>query len=84
MNYIEKVERIDRHIREGSTGKAEDLAEKIGVSKRSVFNYIRWMKKRGAPIIYSRIQRSYIYRYDVEFVATFISIGKSGSVPSES
>lgn len=73
MNFIEKIERLDLKIREGSTGNAAQLAEKLGTSKRSVFNYLKWMKDRGAPITYSRIRKSYVYEHDVEFVATFVS-----------
>ncbi|MTI26467.1 HTH domain-containing protein [Fulvivirga kasyanovii] len=73
MNFIEKIERLDLKIREGSTGNAAQLAKKLGTSKRSVFNYLKWMKDNGAPITYSRIRKSYIYEHDVEFVATFVS-----------
>ena len=73
MNFIEKIERIDLNIREGATGNAAQLAKKLGISKRSVFNYLKWMKDHGAPIVYSRIRKSYVYEHDVEFVATFIS-----------
>lgn len=73
MNFIEKVERLDHQIRQGSTGNAQQLAQKLGISKRSVFHYLKWMKDRGAPITFSRIRKSYIYEHDVEFVATFVS-----------
>ncbi|MBL6449910.1 HTH domain-containing protein [Fulvivirga sp. 29W222] len=73
MNFIEKIERLDSQIRHGSTGNAEELAQKLGISKRSVFNYLKWMKDRGAPITFSRIRKSYIYDQEVEFVATFVS-----------
>ncbi|UII34252.1 helix-turn-helix domain-containing protein [Fulvivirga ulvae] len=73
MNFIEKIERLDLQIRQGSTGNAAELAQKLGISKRSVFNYLKWMKDRGAPITFSRIRKSYIYDQEVEFVATFVS-----------
>lgn len=76
MDFIEKVERLDRLIRQGSTGTAEELAQKLGISKRSVFNYLKWMKDREAPIAFSRKQKSYVYKYDVEFVAMFVSSGE--------
>lgn len=77
MDFIKKVEYLDWLIRQGSTGTAEQLAEKLKVSPRSVFYYIKWMKEHGAPIAYSRQTRSYIYTKEVEFIATFKSKDQS-------
>lgn len=78
MDFIKKVEYLDWLIRQGSSGTAEELAEKLNVSPRSIFYYIRWMKEHGAPIEFSRQRNSYIYTSDVEFIATFQSRSKPG------
>ena len=45
------------------TGKPIDLAQKIGVSERSIYNYISYMKKElNAPIDYIVQKESYYYK----------------------
>ena len=72
MNFLKKIEYLDWLVRQRSTGTAEELAEKLRISKRSVFNYLNWMKEHGAPIRYNSFRRSYEYKEEVEFVAMFV------------
>jgi DNA-binding CsgD family transcriptional regulator len=45
------------------TGNPQKLAEKLGISVRSVYNYIRFMKKElNAPIAYEVRKMSYYYQ----------------------
>lgn len=59
---IEKIERMDLLIRTKSTGKPEEFARKLGLSPRSLFNYINFMRDHlGAPIEFSKEDESYYY-----------------------
>lgn len=64
IEILEKLKRVDRLIRIKGTGSPKELAERIGVSERTAFQYIDWLKKLGAPIKYNRIRESYVYTED--------------------
>jgi len=46
---FQRLNRIDHLIRIKGTGTPSELAEKIGMSERSMYEYIRLMKEFGAP-----------------------------------
>lgn len=73
MNFLSRIERIDELIRKGGTGNAEALARRLNVSKRTVFNDLKWMREKGAPIFYSRPYNGYRYGKEVVFVVAFVS-----------
>lgn len=65
---LTKIERIDLLIRTNSTGRPFVLASKLGISKRTLYNYINFMRDRyGAPIIFSAEKQSYVYLEPGEF-----------------
>jgi predicted DNA-binding transcriptional regulator YafY len=53
-------------IQRKATGKPEQLAEKLGVCKRTVHNYIEDLKKMGAPVSFCYLSTSYAYTHDWE------------------
>jgi transcriptional antiterminator len=65
---IRKIVRLHKLIKNQRTGSPKELAEKICVSERSVYNYIGYMKiELNAPISYDEEKRSYCYEYDCDF-----------------
>ena len=64
---IKLIERLDSLIRKKATGTPKELAEKIGISERQLYNIINEMKSMGAPIIFCTINRTYTYRERVVF-----------------
>ena len=71
-SLLEKIDRLDCLIREQRTGSPANLGQKIGISERSVFDYLRLMKEMGAPISYSRQLGSYFYRTVGRFNVRFV------------
>jgi len=69
--YIENIERIDQLIRLKATGTPNELAQKLKISKRWVYEYIAEMKALNAPIIYDKVRKSFIYHsegcFDMHF-----------------
>lgn len=64
MNFIkqmERIERVDKHIKQKSTGKPEEFAARLNISKRQLFRIIEELKDFGAPIEYSRSLRTFYY-----------------------
>lgn len=60
--------RINDLIVNEMTGSPKQLAAKLSISERTVFNYIAFMKKElNAPIKYSYQRISYIYYNNCEF-----------------
>lgn len=60
--------RINDLIVNEMTGSPKQLASKLRISERTVFNYIAFMKKElNAPIKYNYQRMSYIYYNNCEF-----------------
>ena len=70
---FERLNHIDQLIRVKGTGTPSQLAEKIGMSERSMYEYIRLMKEFGAPVVYSRERQSYYYLHEGSFIVRFLS-----------
>lgn len=68
---IERFQQIDKLIQKQKTGNAAELAQTIGVSKRTVYRIIKLMKKLGAPIEYNVLMKSYFYKQEGNFVCAF-------------
>jgi len=70
MRVIDKlyqIERIDNLIRRKATGSPKDLASRLGVSERTIYDCIDLMKSMDAPIYYCRHNQSYCYDNPVRF-----------------
>lgn len=65
---IRIIIRIDNLIVNEMTGSPKQLAAKLGITERSVYNYIAFMKKEmKAPIVYNYQRISYVYNADWNF-----------------
>ena len=69
--YLERFERLHRMIGKRATGSPAELAEKLDLSKRAVFEYIRVMREMGAPISFCHIRQTYYYERSVRFSMGF-------------
>lgn len=69
--YFERLQRLHRLIRKRGTGSPFELARKLELSERSVFEYIRVMKEMGGPIAFCSVRNSYYYEKEVHFMMGF-------------
>jgi hypothetical protein len=69
---IEVLERIHHLIRRRGTGKPCELAKRLQLSERTIYNLISEMKLMNAPIFYCNERNSYCYEFEVEFVIGFV------------
>lgn len=60
--YFDRLEHLNDLIRRRSTGSPAQLAKKISVSKRTVYEYIDILKSLGAEIDYCRSSETYYYK----------------------
>ncbi|MBS3771790.1 MAG: HTH domain-containing protein [Bacteroidales bacterium] len=62
-----KLERIHRSILTRSTGTPAQLASKVNIARRTLYEYLDQLKSLGAEIAYSRTIQSYYYVNDFNF-----------------
>jgi len=78
---IERIILIDNFIRKKSTGKPDELAQRLGISRRSLFGTLNFMKASlKAPIVYKKEENSYVYQEDGLFCFTYDTKQK-GEIP---
>jgi predicted DNA-binding transcriptional regulator YafY len=64
MNFIRQIERLqilNKLIREERTGTPEELAERLGVSRRQLYTYFDLLKDFGLEVGFSRKINSFYY-----------------------
>jgi len=69
---IRRLRRIDSMIREENTGAPTEFATKLGVSERSIYGYLRFMKSLHAPIKFCPLKNTYYYDKKGELVISFV------------
>ncbi len=75
---IELITRLDELIRSRQTGAPILLAERLEISKDSLFQIIKFMKQLGAPIVFDITAQSYIYYQPINFRFGFNTYNISG------
>jgi predicted DNA-binding transcriptional regulator YafY len=72
-HYLNLLLKLDLFIRQKGTGVPREFARKMGISERSLYEYLKVLKELGAPIKWPRIERSYYYSVDGQFFISFYS-----------
>jgi predicted DNA-binding transcriptional regulator YafY len=71
-DYYKKLSALIELIEKQNTGDANVLAEKLQVSRRTLFRYLEELRDYGADITFSKPQNSYILNNDFCFFEHFI------------
>ena len=71
-SLLHRLIRLDHLIAHKSTGTPADCANKIGISERSLYDYLRILKDMGAPVRFSRDRRTYFYSEGGHFHISFL------------
>lgn len=71
MDQIRRIERLDQLIRLKSTGSPKELAQRLGISKKTLYNTLNFMKNEGAKIYFSTSRQSFCYEKDIYFYFGF-------------
>ena len=72
-SLLHRLIRLDYLIHLKATGKPADCAHKIGISERSLYDYLRILKEMGAPVKFSRDRRTYFYSEGGQFHISFMA-----------
>ncbi len=69
MNFIRQIERmqiLNKLIKEQRTGTPKELAERLGISRRQLYTYLDYLRDFGLDVFFSRRQNSFVYSDDKE------------------
>ncbi len=69
--YLSLLLQLDQFIRTKGTGAPPEFARKMGISERSLYEYLKVLKELGAPIRFSRQDHSYYYEIEGQFQIAF-------------
>lgn len=61
FKYIDRINLMDRLIRQGRTGTPAEFANRLGLSVSRLARIIDCLKGIGAPLKYDRTRESYYY-----------------------
>ena len=61
IRYVERLRRMDSLISMMATGSPGEFADKMGIKRSTLFQYLQEMRELGVCIEYSYIRRSYYY-----------------------
>jgi len=76
VDFINRLERLDYLISIKATGSPSQLADKLSISRRSVYEYINLLKQLEAPIAFSRSKNTFYYTCDGNFKFRFSKLRK--------
>lgn len=64
FKYIDRINLLDKLIRQRRTGTPTELADRLSLSVSRVARIIEYLRDMGAPIAYDRILETYYYEVD--------------------
>lgn len=67
FEQLRQLERLDQLIRLKATGSPKDLAQRMDVSERTIYNLMDNLRTFGAEVGYCRNRESYYYENDIKF-----------------
>ncbi len=81
VRQIERLQLLNKLVREQRTGSPEELAERLGLSRRQLYSYLEFLKDFGVDIAYSRKTNSFIFSDDkeLEIIFKFQVLGEEAS-----
>jgi predicted DNA-binding transcriptional regulator YafY len=81
-SFINRLSHLDHLIQFRRTGRPSACATKIGISERSLYDYLKLMKDMGAPVKFSRAKGTYYYDSSGNLKIGFVD--QKGMPPSQS
>jgi DNA-binding Lrp family transcriptional regulator len=68
VTQLKKFDYLHSLLRRGRTGCAEELAKRVGISRRAVFIDLEELRELGIPVEYNKTTDSYEFKGDVKFL----------------
>jgi len=70
-NYLKKISWLIQLLKQEKTGPSDVLAQKIGVSRRTIFRYMDELRLNGAEICYSRSKGTFYLKNHFDLTEDF-------------
>ncbi|MBL7803772.1 MAG: HTH domain-containing protein [Saprospiraceae bacterium] len=61
FDHVNRIKRLHNLIRMKSTGSPKDLADRMAVSRSTLFRHLDDLRSMGAPIAYEKDRQTYYY-----------------------
>jgi predicted DNA-binding transcriptional regulator YafY len=61
LDYLNRIKNLHTLLQNRFKGTAAELAKKIGVERRTLFNYMEILRNSGAEIHYDKVTGTYYY-----------------------
>ncbi len=70
LRSLKYMERLHKLIKSNHSGDSLDLSMALGLSRRTVQNYLQELRDLGAIISYDSLRRTYYYenKFDFKFI----------------
>jgi hypothetical protein len=73
--YLTRIRRLDVLIRRKSTGPPKELADRLNISERWLYKFLRELREEfDCPITYDHYKQSYVYEERGQIVVGFENI----------
>ena len=67
LDQLERLQRLHQLVNKKATGTPQQLANRLNLSKRRIYQLIQLLKELDAPIYFDRNRNSYCYEYEFNF-----------------
>lgn len=69
FTHLDRLKRLDSFIRRKATGKPDELASRLEMSRSTLFRHIEDLRALGAKITYDKERETYRYEepFDLKF-----------------
>ncbi len=71
QSHFHKIHQLLHILESNCCGTADEIAEKLDISRRTFFRYIEELRDRGAEIEYCRYSKTYSLENEFDFFASF-------------
>jgi len=61
LKFNTYIQQLDSFIRQERTGTAEEFADKLGVSERTLQNHLQQLRELNVSIVYDHCKKTYRY-----------------------
>ena len=72
LRYFQRLERLHTLIRRKGTGTPRELAQKLDLSERQLYECLAEMREMGAPIAFCATRKTYYYSREVNLNFGFV------------
>ncbi|RPH33642.1 MAG: hypothetical protein EHM93_04055 [Bacteroidales bacterium] len=84
FEYIDRISLMHKLISEHRTGSPDDFAVRLGIKRARLYELVDELKSYGAPILYSKSERSFYYEqpYDIRLICIMQPMNKKEYIES--